>query len=696
MTVALIFPPVVDPRAPHLALPSLAAYLRCRGVAVEMFDLNAHGMRYLLQPERLRRSAATLRRALRGEWSITTPEARLALYANKVVDSIEGALATLGDPQRFFDAHAFNSARQLVVAGLAIAAAARSPRLSCAIMPPGYEIEGIDPQRLADLIEVSARDDLNLFSEHWQEELFPALARLQPELVGITITNRQQVIPGLMLARALRRQGYFTVLGGTVFTKFANELASLPEFFAHFADAVNVYEGETALLALLEELRGGRRLAHVPNLLYTLNGRVHATATHVEDINALPTPDFAGLDLRAYLAPHPVLPILTGKGCYFNRCKFCDIPYINHVSRKAYRVRHEDRIAADVNTLADRFDCRHFVITDEALSPRLLVKLAAALEPSRHRNFSFTGYARLEAGFTPEVCRTLRDMGMRKLYFGLESADQATLDHMDKGTRADLAPQLLHNCAEAGINFHIFSIIGFPQEPETSAHTTCNFFLANRDIIDHPGNSFDIHPFGLELRTDYFDDRDRFDIRVDPGALDKDFVIGIERTQWDSPSAMDSATLKHLLEDEFYPKLREIYRRHHATAEPIWPGFEEYAALYCDHYAGREFPFYTSMPATAAGEQIELHWNPALAVMEKDEDVLLLQRSSFVLLARRLYTALHGRRLAAAADGPPDPALMQALGDPQRLQSYLDWLVSCGYLQLRVVRNVAVDARQGT
>ena len=159
------------------------------------------------------------------------------------------------------------------------------------------------------------------------------------------------------------------------------------------------------------------------------------TRTHVEDIDALPTPDFAGLDFKDYLAPYPVLPILTGKGCYFNRCKFCDIPYINHISRKAYRLRDVDKIATDINTLADRFGCRHFLIN----------------------------------------------------------------------------------------------------------HQT---------VIDRPGNSFDMHRFGLELRTDYLRDCAGFQIEILPAALAKDFVIGVDRTQWRNPSGLNNAayaTLGQLL-----------------------------------------------------------------------------------------------------------------------------------------------------
>lgn len=695
MTVALIFPPVVDPRAPHLALPSLAAFLRSHGIDVKMYDLNVLGMRYLLQPHRLQQAAERVRGAMDGRWDLSTSKSKLALYARTVASSMDNALETLTDPARFFDAHAFNSARELVVAGLALSAAARNPRISYDFMPPRYDVEGIDPQKLADLVEVTGRGDLNLFLEHWRDDLFPELERTQPELVGVTITNRQQIIPGLMLARLLREQGHFTVIGGTVYTKFAEELETRPEFFRHFADAVIVYEGETALLTLIDELRGARQLSRVPNLLYVERDRVHATRTHLEDINALPTPDFEGLDLASYLAPYPVLPILTGKGCYFNRCKFCDIPFINHISRKAYRVREVERIIGDVETLADRFGCRHFVITDEALSPRLLLKLANALDGDRHRSLCFTGYARLEAGFTPEVCEKLHEMGMKKIFFGLESAEQATLDHMEKGTRADLAPQVLKNCADADIHFHIFSIIGFPQESEASARSTFDFFIENHEVIDHPGNSFDIHPFGLELRTDYFQDRDRYGITIDPEALNKDFVVGIDPGQWSSPDSLNAGRVQHLLGDEFYPGLRAVYSRFHATVDPIWPGFEEYSVLYSDYYSNRTFPYYTSVPTPGEGEQVELNWNSSLSVHKKEDAVLLLQRQKYLFVSRKTYDFLAGRRFSDTSDLLSLGGCVEGDSSEAKLH-FLNELVSHAYLRVRIIRNTVAEEGQPT
>jgi hypothetical protein len=53
--VALIHPPTCDPTAPYLAIPTLAAFLRARGVEVLPVDANLEAWELALDPENLAR-----------------------------------------------------------------------------------------------------------------------------------------------------------------------------------------------------------------------------------------------------------------------------------------------------------------------------------------------------------------------------------------------------------------------------------------------------------------------------------------------------------------------------------------------------------------------------------------------------------------------------------------------------------------
>ena len=556
------------------------------------------------------------------------------------------------------------------------------------LCPIQYDVDGVDEQSLADLIAVTGDRRSNLFEDYWEAELLPPVEAEHPDLVGISIVNRQQLLPGLALARRLRERGLFVVLGGTVFTKFVGKLMQLPAFFAHFADGVIVYEGETAILELVAQLGSGREFSRVPNYLHVSDGRVCLGKTHVEDVDELPAPDFTGLPLRDYLTPHPVLPILVGKGCYFNECKFCDIPFINHISKKPYRVRSPQKIAQDILSLDDRFGCSHFEITDEALPPRLLDKLADALEPHADRRFSFTGYARLEPGFTAPLCAKLARMGMRKLFFGLESGDQATLDHMKKGIRLEHVRPVLEHCREAGILFHIFSIIGFPEETAASARNTLRFFEDNADIIDHPGNTFDIHPFGLELRTDYFANAGPLGLNIPPEALNKEFVIGI-RGGWSNTRGLSQDEVTQIV-DEYNGVLRRIYGRFHNSELHLWPGFEEFAVLYADHYADRDFPFRTALPDEGDPSRFTIAWCPDALVEPGTGTVQVSSRSKTATVSEQAFRVLgsgHPRTLAEFfADCLNHDLIGTEEGTKLRIRRTINEMIRGGLLQITLER----------
>jgi hypothetical protein len=686
MQVTLIFPSATDPRAPHLALPYLAAVLRRAGISTRLIDADIGGLLALLRPDAIARTVQKLK--LRPPLGIDHATlSRLVGRGEALVEEVPRALAVLRDSNDFYDVHRFNAARSRLFDGIGLACIAADLPIRYSLCPIQYEIDGVDPQSLSDLIRVTADHHGNLFEDYWLSELLPSVEAEHPDLVGISIVNRQQLLPGLALARRLRERGLFVVLGGTVFTKFVSKLMQLPAFFAHFADGVIVYEGETAILELVAQLESGRDFSRVPNFLYVKGGRVHLGKTHVEDVDELPVPDFTGLPLQDYLTPEPVLPILVGKGCYFNECKFCDIPFINHVSRKPYRVRSPDKIAQDVLSLNDRFGCRHFEITDEALPPRLLEKLASELEPHAGRRLSFTGYARLEPGFTAPLCAKLARMGMRKLFFGLESGDQQTLDHMKKGIRLEHVRPVLEHCKNAGIRFHIFSIVGFPEESESSARNTLRFFESNVDVIDHPGNTFDIHPFGLELRTDYFAHAERLGLKIPPESLDKEFVIGL-RGEWTNTRGLSQNDVVRLVSD-YNAALRRIYSRFHNSDLHLWPGFEEYAVLYGNHYADRNFPFRTALPDEGDSSPFTICWCPDTFVEMSGGIAQVSSRAKVASVSEKAYLMLASQRPRTLQEFFSECALHNLVGAGEgaerRIRRVIDEMLGARLLQLTLV-----------
>jgi anaerobic magnesium-protoporphyrin IX monomethyl ester cyclase len=276
---------------------------------------------------------------------------------------------------------------------------------------------------------------------------------------------------------------------------------------------------------------------------------------------------------------------------------------------------------------------------------------------------------------------------MRKLFFGLESGSQATLDHMDKGIRVDDAKLVLRNCSDAGIAFHLFSIVGFPEENEGRARETAQFFVDNAEVIDHPRNTFDIHPFSLDLRTDYAEQAASFGVDIDLEDLaGRDFPITAMR--WRNGHGLDQPGVDQLLE-EFHAQLRHTYRTYHQYPLFVWPGYEEYTVLYGDYYESRAFPFRISLPAAHDDTPIRLVWTEQARIKATDDGYIV---SGPFATARVSANAL------ALLAQPGEPAavddLLVALAAPflervrareiavNELRTVIDWLLGTGALQL--------------
>lgn len=594
--VALVYPPATDPRAPHLPLPALAGFLRANGVETELIDLDLESLCAVLEPASLADAGRRLRAAPH-----SSVDERLLELSEILPERIGDALATLRCRERFLDANARVDAQHVIYDALDVASAAAPRRLRYSIRPMGYDVHGVEIARLADLLEVTRDPAANLFHDAWTRVLHQRLERSRPDLVGISISAWLQWLPALMLARELKARGHFVVLGGTFMARLVDRIAKLPAFFDHFAHGVVAYEGETALLELLAQLAGARDFSKVPNYVWTERGSTRVNPTHLEDVSRLPTPDFTGLMLDRYLTPEPVLPFMFGKGCYYDLCKFCDSSFINRISPARYRARPMDRVFEDLLTLHRRHGARHFTLADEAASPRLLEKLADRLLRAGS-DFAFEAYARFERGFTSELLEKLSRAGVRRFLFGLESSDQATLDHMRKGISfGEVEPQL-DRCDAAGIHYHVFGLFGLPEQGKASIERTAAFFRSER--FSRVGNGFDVQPMQINLEAPYARELEELGIQFDPALLAHEFAftLGLAWTNTRGVSRAEIESAHRAFYDDLFDAPGPIGPLF------LWPALEEWGVYYADAYADRPFPYDVTLPDPPRAEQVRLRF----------------------------------------------------------------------------------------
>jgi anaerobic magnesium-protoporphyrin IX monomethyl ester cyclase len=480
MKVILVFPPQFDPTIPNLALPCLTAVLRAAGHEVIQRDLNVESYDRLLSGAELERSFARIHAGY-DTLQFLKPEIpavkELARQKDRLIRGVEKAKRVWREPRDFYNYRRFTQGKLLLEEGLQfISLAYFRSRLSFTQYEMYYS-----PESAEQILRAVRDPSLNLYIDYFSRHAIPEFVEAAPQVVGISIACRSQVIPGLTLAYWLKQASpnIHIVIGGTHFTNLRDSLAQHHELFTLF-DSVILYEGETAFTRLAGCLESGQSLRTVPNLIFKDGAAITASdGFHMEDIEELPTPCFDGLPLALYFSPRPVFMIYASRGCYWGRCAFCSH---SDYSGNRYRLRSPQKVIADIETLIQKHGCYTFGLADLAVSPGVLARLAAGINQAGLPIHWFC-MARLERKLDRQLCAALAKSGCKMLLFGLESGSDRVLSFMDKGIHADTISEVLAASHQAGIANFVSCIFGFPTETEDEARETIRMIRRNLPYI---------------------------------------------------------------------------------------------------------------------------------------------------------------------------------------------------------------------
>ncbi len=513
MLTKLIFPPQWIPTQPYLSLPSLTAFLKAHNCDVEQKDVNVSFYDYLLSKNGLTpfyeranlkfqelESRKELPAELKKKYSLLGGSIMAGKYT---LDRVDEAKGILKDKDKFYDFNELNDAFRILEIGLKLA--------SVAYYPTNLTFHAYDMShscRVSQDVLASVNDrEENLFIDYFEKKTVPEILEKKPGLVGISIINTSQLIPGLTLANLIKKadEKIHINIGGSVFTRLINEISHNEGLFS-VVDSIIVHEGETALLGLIKHMENGFDIENVPNLIYKKEDRIRMNKLSPagEDINSLPTPDFDGFPLELYLSPQLILPLLSSRGCYWGRCTFCDHSF--GYSGK-YRPRNVDLLYNDLDTLKNKYGTGFFTFQDEGLSPKLISALSDKIIEN-DLNISWLADSRFEPAFSEEMTKKLASSGCKMLYFGLESGNERILACMDKGIKKENVRRICKYCSDAGIWTHLFLIFGFPTETPDEAKDTMNFVLANSSII----RSMSFGSFQLTKHSKVYENPEKFGV----------------------------------------------------------------------------------------------------------------------------------------------------------------------------------------
>ena len=489
MKVMLLFPPNWNPAMPHLALPTLTAFLRAHGVEVIQRDLNIEVFDEVLTRRHLEGAIAQLRRDY-GPRGDRRPDRPLAAPRNLVAWALERGPQLVAQVERakrtirsaaFFDGPAGRTAIETIADALQVA--------SLPFFPTSLDLSTYRPALTADSTRNILREvrdpQINMLREIYRRGVLADIEREQPDLVGISIPSMAQMTPGMTIAALIKERGLacHVTVGGPHITMLRERLAQAPELF-ELIDSAVVFDGEVPLLRLCEALGSDGDLSGVPNLVYRDGAEIRVTERKLpEKIGNLPLPDFDGLPLDRYLAPRLTLPLLTARGCYYGKCAFCNVGY---GEPESFSLMRSEMLAEQMIALKRKYGAEEIFFSDEALDAAHAAR-AIADHAARRRAAAVGRLRALRAADHRRAAAPDAPGGCRMILFGLESASEAIMQRMLKGTQLEHMHRILEQSTEAGIWNHTFFFFGFPGETLDDAQQTVNFLYDHKYHLHSAG-----------------------------------------------------------------------------------------------------------------------------------------------------------------------------------------------------------------
>tara|TARA_B100001146_G_scaffold221710_1_gene232651 strand:- start:291 stop:2099 length:1809 start_codon:yes stop_codon:yes gene_type:complete len=491
--VMLIFPPEWVPTAPYLALPSLAAVLRQNGIDTVLKDINVEMYDHIFTPgfllfvkskiqdrfKELKQNAANL--------SAEDAELKQMLSDYQHIDldyhiQKVGRAKEIMRSEEFYEVEksewALNAFREVM------------EYVSVAYFPASIQFYPIEsnlnvyrPWVSEDLLKVPFDNKVNVYADICRQLVLRSIRKEKPEVVGISIGTPVQLMSGITFATLIKEAfpDIHVTVGGNIITRLKDEFAKKPHFFGKAFDSMITYEGEHALVWLVEALSGKRKMNEVSNLIYKdEEGQMHVNETYQERVDQLPPPDFDGMPWEKYFSPEKLVPYLGTRGCYWGKCTFCDhgAGYIDQ-----FRAKHAEQIVDELEYLKNKLNTKHFMFTDESFPPALFIKLPPMMV-ERELDIYWTTLIRFESQLLePEIWDVAHKSGCRSLYYGLESANERIIKLVKKDTDIKAAKINLEQAKRVGIWSHVMCFYGFPSETEEEAEDTRRFLIENQHQI---------------------------------------------------------------------------------------------------------------------------------------------------------------------------------------------------------------------
>ncbi|MBN1162301.1 radical SAM protein [Patescibacteria group bacterium] len=182
----------------------------------------------------------------------------------------------------------------------------------------------------------------------------------------------------------------------------------------------------------------------------------------------------------------PATYMYSGRDCWWNRCTFCIWDHSLY-PRGSYRRFSPERLFAEVKHVVDNYGVRE--IFDDAgtlfVGPPLKKFCQLLIDSGYNKKVVYSCNMRLNA-LNQEYYDLMGKANFRFILYGMESANQETLDRIDKGMKVEDIEKGVIMAKKAGLEPHLTVMLGYPWETEEMVKNTINLArdLFKRGYVD--------------------------------------------------------------------------------------------------------------------------------------------------------------------------------------------------------------------
>jgi radical SAM superfamily enzyme YgiQ (UPF0313 family) len=314
------------------------------------------------------------------------------------------------------------------------------------------------------------------------DDLLTIVREYSPDIIGLTATT--PVYQNTKALGRVIRERFPDItlgIGGVHATIVGREIMDeCPQF-----DFQVRGEGEQTIIEIMEALDAGRSLAGIGGVIYRENGQVIENPprqlTHNLDGLPMPARHLLDPDLYKHYLPGKgyikYAGIFTSRGCPFE-CTFCSQ---HTMYGRKVRWHSLDRVIDELRMVTGEMGVRHVIIMDETLTLKRK-RVLAFCEAIKEAGLEFTweGWT-VASTIDEELLRAMKEAGLIRLSFGIESGDPEILKRIKKGITLEQVRNAYKVAAKVGIETRGSAILGHPYETRETAWRTIKFIHSIRE-----------------------------------------------------------------------------------------------------------------------------------------------------------------------------------------------------------------------